>query len=469
MANVVLHLMTVRAGTARIDITPTWPVMQGGFGQRTTPSEGVLDPVLAKALYLESDGEGLLLITADLIAIPHQVSAPVIAGVVAASGLAPHQICVCASHTHSGPLPYGAPDAPGVARYSEFLIAALVEVGLDAFAAPRACEVGTGAGSVDVFFNRRTRGNPNLVDPRVGVLVVQTTGDEHHRTVVFGAGCHPVTLGWDNPLISGDFPGVAQRLVEADPRVDMAMFFNTTEANVIPITSPNRDALDPRGYCGGTPDDATAIGGAIAQEVLRVAGTTIISADVNIGSARQELELQANNAAFDLPTARTRLAAVTAFLAAELGEDFQHRAGGYLWALASQHVVDSDCGESDMRRIMIACCEYLGLSARVAHGRSLRPVTVPIQVLRVGDMELLALPGEPLVEVGQAWSARTGNEHAYVIGLANAHLRYLPMQQHFDLPDAGFQYDTVTAGLEPGAVDQMLDEAEVLLAQARRR
>ena len=441
--------------------------MQGGFGQRTTPSEGVLDAVLAKALYLESDGEQLLLITVDLIAIAHQVSVPVIAGIVAASGLAPHQICICASHTHSGPLPYGPPEAPGVARYSEFLTAALIEVGLDALALPVACEVGTGAGSVDVFFNRRTRGNPNLVDPRVGVLVVQTTGSERHRTVLFGAGCHPVTLGWDNPLISGDFPGVAQRFVEADPCVDMAMFFNTTEANIIPVTSPNRDALDPRGYCGGSPDDATTIGEVIAEEVLRVTGAVATSPEVSIGSARRELELQANNAAFDLPMAQTRLAAAIAVLAAELGEDFQRRAGGYLWAIASQHVVDTDCSESDMRRIMIACCEYLGLSARVAHGRSLGPVTVPIQVLRIGQMELLALPGEPLVEVGHEWSSRTGNEHAYVVGLANAHLRYLPLQRHFDLPDARTQYDTVTAGLEPTAVDRMLDEAEQMLALVR--
>ena len=120
-----------------------------------------------------------------------------------------------------------------------------------------------------------------------------------------------------------------------------------------------------------------------------------------------------------------------------------------------------------MRRIMIACCEYLGLSARVAHGRSLGPVTVPIQVLRIGQMELLALPGEPLVEVGHEWSSRTGNEHAYVVGLANAHLRYLPLQRHFDLPDARTQYDTVTAGLEPTAVDRMLDEAEQMLALVR--
>jgi hypothetical protein len=464
--------MGTRAGTARIDITPTWPVMQGGFGQRTTPSEGVLDAVFAKALYIdctapESRSEALLLITADLIAIPHQVSVPVVEAIAAASELAPRQICICASHTHSGPLPSGPSDAPGVAQYSEFLIAALVEVGLAAVADPVACEIGTGTGAVDVFFNRRTRGNPNLVDPRVAVLVAQETAGERRRTVLFGVGCHPVTLGWDNPLISGDYPGVAQRLIEDDEAVDMAMFFNTTEANVIPATSPDRDALDPRGYCGGSPDDADTIGRAIAAEVLRVNGGVATTSDVSIGSARVDIELQANNAAFDLPTAQERLAAASAALASVLGVDFERRAGGFLWALASRHVVETDCSEPDMRRLMIACCEFLGLSARVAHGRSLQPVKVPLQVMRIGDMELLALPGEPLVEVGLAWSAITGHDNSYVIGLANAHLRYLPLRQHFELPDARDQYDTVTAGLEPGAVDRLLDEAAQLLPSVR--
>lgn len=235
-------------------------------------------------------------------------------------------------------------------------------------AAGEECEVGTGVGHVDVFFNRRTRGNPNLVDPRVGVLDVRAIGERRPHTVVFGVGCHPVTLGWDNQMISGDFPGVAQRLVEADAGIDTAMFFNTTEANVIPVTSPDSDALDPRGYCGGSPNDATTIGRAIADEVIRVIGTVTTSPEVPLGSARRELQLQPRNAVFDLTTAQERLAAATAVLAAELGDDFEARSGGYLWALASRHVVDTDCSEDAMRSIMIACCEYLGLSTRVAHG-----------------------------------------------------------------------------------------------------
>jgi hypothetical protein len=92
---------------------------------------------------------------------------------------------------------------------------------------------------------------------------------------------------------------------------------------------------------------------------------------------------------------------------------------------------------------------------------------VPIQVVRVHDLELLALPGEPLVEVGREWSTRANGDHAFVVGLANAHHRYLPLSEHFALDDAAVQYDTVTAGLEPSAVDRMLDEAAALLPLVR--
>lgn len=83
-----------------------------------------------------------------------------------------------------------------------------------------------------------------------------------------------------------------------------AMFVNTTEANVIPVTSPNLDALDPRGYRRGSATDAETIGRRIADEVLQVLANIVTTSQVQVGSARRVMRLQPNNAAFDLETAQ---------------------------------------------------------------------------------------------------------------------------------------------------------------------
>jgi hypothetical protein len=112
-----------------------------------------------------------------------------------------------------------------------------------------------------------------------------------------------------------------------------------------------------------------------------------------------------------------------------------------------------------MRRLMVACCLYLGLSQRLKRGAAAKPVDVPFTVMRINDFELLALPGEVLVEVGQEWSRRTASGTAFVVGLANAHLRYLPRAAHFAEPLSDVRYETVTAGLEPNGIELVLDAA----------
>ena len=202
----------VIAGTARVDITPSWPVMQGGFGQRTGPHTGVLDRVFAKALYLRSGAEELILISADLIATPSQIAKPVCETLCALTGLEVRQICICASHTHSGPVPYDSGGAEGVPEYSAFLCEALVQVGMSARENASPSRIGTGVGMVEVFFNRRTRGTPNHVDPRVAVLTVHDADDDRVTAVLFGVGCHPVTLGWDNMRSAVTFPALPNEL-----------------------------------------------------------------------------------------------------------------------------------------------------------------------------------------------------------------------------------------------------------------
>lgn len=462
-------MATSRAGTARIDITPDWPVMMAGFGQRTQPSQGVLDRIFVKSLFLDDGESRLLLITADLISTPRPLGEAVALALGERLGLTPEQICVCASHTHSGPVPHDAGDgAPGVAAFAASLQAAMVLVGVQAAETARPCLVRTGVGELDGFLNRRTRGAPNLVDRRIPVVIADDAETGTPIAVLFGAGCHPVTLGWDNLQISGDFVGLAQRAIEAATPGVNALFFNTTEGNVVPITSPNRDALDPRGYVGGSYADTRKMGEDLARAVADVLASAKVTAPLKVSSNRQTLFLKPNFADYSPEAAAALLAGARATLEAYLGPDLERGLPpGPLWSVASEVVVARDLSEDDMRELMIACCRYLGLYQRPAVTMQPRPVKAPVQVMRINDFELLALPGEIMVEVGQAWSEMAASPTAFIVGLANAHLRYLPLASHFAEPEASVRYETVTAGLQSGEVEVALEYAAAMLASLR--
>lgn len=118
---------TFIAGAAVADITPdvnTMKVPSGGYGDRgPKPMEGVLDPVRCKAL-VASDGESkAALVTCDLISISPRLRQKVLAG-VAGIGIDDHNLMMAASHTHSGP---GAMMKNAIAglvfgRYNEVLV-----------------------------------------------------------------------------------------------------------------------------------------------------------------------------------------------------------------------------------------------------------------------------------------------------------------------------------------------------------
>src|SRR6266849_3701247 len=55
----------LRAGLGKIDLTPSQPVKMGGYESRKDPSQGVHDPLGARALVLEKDGEHLALVSID--------------------------------------------------------------------------------------------------------------------------------------------------------------------------------------------------------------------------------------------------------------------------------------------------------------------------------------------------------------------------------------------------------------------
>ena len=54
---------TLRAGTARVDITPDQPVQLSGYANRTALSEGVHDRIFARAIAFERAGKRLVMVS----------------------------------------------------------------------------------------------------------------------------------------------------------------------------------------------------------------------------------------------------------------------------------------------------------------------------------------------------------------------------------------------------------------------
>jgi len=258
------------AGWGGVDITPPGPITMGGFGQRAgSVSTGVHDPLTARALYLRSGKSRLLFVSTDLVCIPTGLADTVIGRLVEAGIAKAGEICLTASHTHSGPeVMEFFVRTEAVTEYLTMLEERLINVCEAAVKSARPCRARCGVGDVDFLFNRRTRGEPNRVDGRTFALELRATDEGSNSAVLFGCGCHPVTLGHENMLISADYPGYARTHIIERTGADAALFFNMAEGNVIPNTRPRYDSLDTRGYRGGTFQDARNIGHTLADAVV---------------------------------------------------------------------------------------------------------------------------------------------------------------------------------------------------------
>src|SRR6516162_6729143 len=80
-ANVTADTPKLRAGVARVDLTPPLEMKAalGGYGARMSkPAIGVHDAIWAKALVLAQDERKFVLVTADVLAFPPGFKAAVI-------------------------------------------------------------------------------------------------------------------------------------------------------------------------------------------------------------------------------------------------------------------------------------------------------------------------------------------------------------------------------------------------------
>jgi neutral ceramidase len=238
ITNAILILVAVppigaadlRGGISRIDITPATPVTMAGYASRTNLSQGVHDPLSARAMAFENDGKRILLMSLDNLGFYNETAEPLRKAVLDECQLQPSELLMCAIHTHSAPtltldLKNGHPNNIEYTRELQGKLAALAK---KALAELKPAQLGFGLGSSPVGVNRRevvrdTNGGPKVVlgrnpnvltDREVQVLKLTRPDGNQLAGVLFAYATHSTSLGPRNYLLSGDIHGLAAQFVE---------------------------------------------------------------------------------------------------------------------------------------------------------------------------------------------------------------------------------------------------------------
>lgn len=219
----------LKAGVARIDITPDKPVRMSGYASRKDLSTGVHDPLSARVLAFEAGGKRLVLVSTDVIGFYDDTAEYVRSALIGELKLQPSELFLTAIHTHAGPTVTTNAErshANNVA-YTEALKGKLLTVVRQALDGMQPASVGVGVGYSPVGANRRElrvndRGESSIIlgrnpygptDKEVLVMKVARP-DGTPVAVAFDYAVHGTSLGPANYTISGDVPGLAEQFVE---------------------------------------------------------------------------------------------------------------------------------------------------------------------------------------------------------------------------------------------------------------
>ena len=116
------------------------------------------------------------------------------------------------------------------------------------------------------------------------------------------------------------------------------------------------------------------------------------------------------------------------------------------------------------KEIQLPLKEALSPDRIIDADKAKKTLTTEIQVLRIGDIYLLGLPGEVLVEVGLEIKKKAGLENLLVISLSNDAVGYVCHSEAYE--EGGYEPGSGT-NLATGAGEIMLKEALDLLDQIK--
>jgi len=436
----------MKAGVAVVDITPPVPYrMSGYFSERL--STGVHDPLKAKAIVFRQGDCRAALVFCDIIGISPDVCRRTRRLAEEKTGIPAANIAIVATHSHTGPLYFGAlrehfhrkaiakddNDPHEKVDYPAELVKKLAGAIADAQSA--AVEVTLAAGVAQqkgLSFNRRfhmksgpVRFNPGVlnpdivrvagpIDPDVGILLIRGADDRPMASLTVFA-LHLDTTG--GTRYSADYPYyLAEALHKEFGERFVSMFGTGTcgDINHIDVTQKKRNKPNEIGE---------TLAATVKAEVPKLKKVT--------------------------PSLAVRREIVDAPLQ-KYSEEEIARAKAGMEKVASGKVPFLE---------RVKAYKIMALQSRGGE-----TIPIEVQAFRLGnETAIVTLPGEVFVDLGLEIKRASPFANTIVIELANDAPGYLPTRKAF----TEGSYETINSRIAPGGAELMTAAAIRLLKQLK--
>jgi neutral ceramidase len=420
------------AAVMPVDVTPPIGTYLDGYGARKDPSNDIHDPLFATMLMFKAGDNGVAVVTMDLVGITLSFTEKLKAALSPVLGIPEDAILVSAIHTHAGPVGFmgrvpllGNVDDPVLQEiYLRKLKGAAVWV-KDHL---QPVHLGIGRGEIHDIGRNRNDPETGLMDAELGVLRVDDVNGQP-LAVLMNYGCHPTVLGPENLAISADYPGAARTALKRIYPGSAFLFTNGASGDV-----STRFTRRGQGFA-----EVERMGNILAGEVLKVMQVVTPVEEVVLSSRVTPVQLTLRHFP-PVDVAQKQIETLEAELE-------QKRAAGLPPGEIRKAVtkLEGAHGQLDMAQ---------------SYGDT-KTVNTLVQMLRIGPMALVTMPGEPFTHIVLEIKKHSPIHPTFVVSYGNDYRGYFPDAVSVT---AG-TYEALTSPYDETAGDKLVQTALTLLAE----
>jgi hypothetical protein len=444
-------IAALQAGAATSNITPDLGAeIVGGFV--LFPATHIHDELHARCLVLDDGKTKIALVVCDLLGLHRSVSIEARRLIQEATGIPPENVLISGTHTHSAASALGTGDYKfssemELSDYQHFLARRIADGVHRAMNLLRPAEIAFGTAEVpEHVFNRRwflkegtmppnpfgkidkvkmnpKAGSPDLVnpagptDPTISFIALREPGGR--MISVFSAYSLHYVGGVGSGHISADYYGMyCEALKKLQPKGEddppfVALMANGTSGDINNINFPHpRPAQKPYEQMRYVAEDVAGKVNAALEKV-----TWKDSADLEVRFREPQIGWR------------------------HIDDD--------LVAWCNDQIAKTPPLKAKTDISTIYAQRVLALS------KSPPTASIPLQVLRIGDICIGTMPCEVFAEIGLEFKKRSPIAHSFMVELNHGYFGYLPTPRHFEL--GGYETWPGTNYVEPQASVKMLD------------